>query len=43
MVDNDIHDYRDVSLIIRMYASDPATVLNSITEGKNLLDEKKWV
>lgn len=43
MVDNDIHDYRDVSLIIRTYASDPATVLNSITEGKPLLDEKKWV
>lgn len=42
MVDNDIHDYRDVSLVIRMYASDPATVLNSITEGKPLLDEKKW-
>lgn len=43
MVDNDIHDYRDVSLVIRMYASDPTTVLNSITEGKPLLDEKKWV
>ena len=43
MVDNDIHNYRDVSLIIRMYASDPATVLNSIAEGKSLLDEKKWL
>lgn len=43
MVDNDIHNYRDVSLIIRMYASDAAAVLNSITEGKSLLDEKKWL
>lgn len=43
MVDNDINDYRDVSLIIRMYATDPATVLSSIKEGKSILGEKKWV
>ncbi len=43
LVDNDINDYRDVSLIIRMYATDPATVLSSIKEGKSILGEKKWV
>ncbi len=42
MVDNNISDYRDVSLIIRMYASDPANVLELIKQGKSLLSESKW-
>ncbi len=39
MVDNDINDYRDVSSIIRMYAFNPATVLNLIKDGRSLLEE----
>ncbi len=42
MVDNNISDYRDVSLIIRMYASDPANVLELIKQGKSILSESKW-
>jgi flagellar protein FlaI len=41
MVDKDINDYRDVSMIIQMYFSDPVAVIELIKEGKNLLDEKK--
>jgi len=36
MVDKDISDYRDVSLIIRMYASDPEKVISTIIEGRPL-------
>ncbi len=42
MVYNNISDYRDVSLIIRMYASDPANVLELIKQGKSILSESKW-
>jgi flagellar protein FlaI len=36
MVDREINDYRDFSLIIRMYASDPENVMSMIKEGKTL-------
>lgn len=36
MLDNDINYYRDFSLIIRMYASDPEKVISLIKEGKTL-------
>ncbi|MDD5473802.1 MAG: type II/IV secretion system ATPase subunit [Candidatus Methanoperedens sp.] len=42
MIDNNMSDYRDVSLIIRMYASDPANVLELIKQGKSILSESKW-
>ncbi len=41
MVDNDITDYRDVASIVRMYASEPVTVLNLIKEGRPLVGERK--
>lgn len=36
MMDRDIHDYRDVSFLIRKYASDPEHVISTIKEGKTL-------
>ncbi|MCE8427399.1 MAG: type II/IV secretion system ATPase subunit [Candidatus Methanoperedens sp.] len=41
MMDNDIGDYRDVSLIIRMYSTEPENVINLINEGKTLVLEGK--
>lgn len=37
MVDNEIKDYREVSLITQMYSSDPATVIDNVKQGKPLL------
>lgn len=37
MADNDISDYRDVSLIIQRYATDPESVMKLLQEGKSLL------
>ena len=36
LVDNNIENYRDFSLIIRMYTSDPETVISAIKNGKIL-------
>ena len=36
LADNYINDYKDFSLIIRMYSSDPETVLSVIKEGKKI-------
>ncbi|MCZ7397219.1 MAG: type II/IV secretion system ATPase subunit [Candidatus Methanoperedens sp.] len=40
MVDMDINDYRDVSLIIRRFADSPEEVMDLIREGKTLLSEE---
>lgn len=40
MLDLDIHNYKDVSLIIRRYANDPEEIMNLIHEGKTLLSEE---
>lgn len=34
MVDNDITNYRDFSLIVRMYSSGPEKVMSMLKEGK---------
>ena len=36
LADNFINDYKDFSLIIRMYSSDPETLLSIIKEGKKI-------
>lgn len=36
LVDNNMENYRDFSLIIRMYTSDPETVISAIRNGKIL-------
>ncbi len=40
MIDRDINDYRDVSVVIRQYADGPEEVMNLIREGKTLLSEE---
>ena len=40
MVDMDINDYRDVSVIIRRFADSPEEVMDLIREGKTLLSEE---
>ncbi|HWR26609.1 MAG TPA: type II/IV secretion system ATPase subunit, partial [candidate division Zixibacteria bacterium] len=40
MVDMDINDYRDVSVIIRRFADSPGEVMDLIREGKTLLSEE---